>query len=193
MMKSSIITRWCGQPHSGGIVPNHLPAPCFFHVDPIHGSPIHTMRAKSFQSCLTLCNPMDCSPPGSSVYGILQARILQWVAIALLQGIFLTQRSNPCLLTSPELAGGFFTTSATWGAHIMHRMLWCLSFQASASSKLPFYFHINLSHSYTRGHLNTTPNADPNTGTGAGGTLGWWLGRWKGGNGRGIFILTYLW
>ena len=31
------------------------------------------------QSCLTLCNPMDCSPPGSSVHGILQARILKWV------------------------------------------------------------------------------------------------------------------
>ena len=34
------------------------------------------------QSCLTLCDPMDCSPPGSSVYGILQARILEWVAIS---------------------------------------------------------------------------------------------------------------
>ena len=33
------------------------------------------------QSCLTLCNPMDCSPPGSSVHGILQARILKWVAL----------------------------------------------------------------------------------------------------------------
>ena len=34
------------------------------------------------QLCLTLCNPMDCSPPGFSVYGILQARILEWVAIS---------------------------------------------------------------------------------------------------------------
>ena len=34
------------------------------------------------QSCLTLCNPMDYSPPGSSDHGILQARILEWVAIA---------------------------------------------------------------------------------------------------------------
>ena len=33
------------------------------------------------QSCLTLCNSMDCSPPGSSVHGILQARTLEWVAI----------------------------------------------------------------------------------------------------------------
>ena len=34
------------------------------------------------QSCPTLCDPMDCSPPGSSVHGILQARILEWVAIS---------------------------------------------------------------------------------------------------------------
>ena len=32
------------------------------------------------QSCPTLCNPLDCSPPGSSVHGIFQARILEWVA-----------------------------------------------------------------------------------------------------------------
>ena len=38
--------------------------------------------AKSRQSCLTLCNPIDGSPPGSSVPGILQARMLQWVAIS---------------------------------------------------------------------------------------------------------------
>ena len=36
--------------------------------------------AKPLQSCLTLCDPMDCSPPDSSVHGILQARILEWVA-----------------------------------------------------------------------------------------------------------------
>ena len=39
------------------------------------------VRAKSCQLCPTLCNPMDCSPPGSSVHGILQARILEWVAM----------------------------------------------------------------------------------------------------------------
>ena len=38
--------------------------------------------AKSLQSCLTLCNPRDGSPPGSSVHGILQARTLEWVAIS---------------------------------------------------------------------------------------------------------------
>ena len=38
--------------------------------------------AKSLQLCLTLCDPMDCSPPGSSFHEILQARILEWVAIS---------------------------------------------------------------------------------------------------------------
>ena len=38
------------------------------------------MLAKSLQLCPTLWDPMDCSPPGSSVHGILQARILEWVA-----------------------------------------------------------------------------------------------------------------
>ena len=41
---------------------------------------------KSLQSCLTLCYPMDCSPPGFSVHGILQARILEWVAISFSRG-----------------------------------------------------------------------------------------------------------
>ena len=38
--------------------------------------------AKSLQLCPTLCDPMDCSPPGSSVHGILQARTLEWVALS---------------------------------------------------------------------------------------------------------------
>ena len=37
--------------------------------------------AKLLQLCSTLCDPMDCSPPGSSVHGILQARMLEWVAM----------------------------------------------------------------------------------------------------------------
>ena len=44
------------------------------------------MCAKSLQSCLTLCDTMDCSPPGFSVHGILQARILEWVAIPFSRG-----------------------------------------------------------------------------------------------------------
>ena len=55
------------------------------------GSPFLTfVSAKSLQLCPTLCDPMDCSLLGSSVHGISQARILEWVASFLLQGIFWT-------------------------------------------------------------------------------------------------------
>ena len=54
---------------------------------------VHT---KSFQSCAALCDPMDYSPPGSSVHGILQVRIVEWVS--LFQGNFPTQGLNLCLL-----------------------------------------------------------------------------------------------
>ena len=64
------------------------------------------------QSCLTLCDPLDSSPPGSSVHGTLQARILEngkeWLPF-LSPGDLPDPRIKP---TSPELAGGFFTTVA---------------------------------------------------------------------------------
>ena len=41
----------------------------------------YSVAAKSLQSCPTLCDPIDGSPPGSSVRGILQARVPEWVAI----------------------------------------------------------------------------------------------------------------
>ena len=71
------------------------------------------MCANSLQSYRTLCNPMDYSPPGSSVYEILQARILEWVAIPFPRGSS-WPRDEPMSLASPALADGFFTTSATW-------------------------------------------------------------------------------
>ena len=55
------------------------------------------------QSCLTLCDPMDFGPPGSSIHGILQARILEWVAISFSRGIFLTQVWNSGLLHCRQL------------------------------------------------------------------------------------------
>ena len=67
------------------------------------------------QSCPTLCDPTDSSPPGSSVHGIFQARILEWVAMP-------SSRESsdpgikPKLLASPALASKFFTSGATVGA-----------------------------------------------------------------------------
>ena len=45
-----------------------------------------SVSVKVAQSCPNLCDPVDCSPPGSSVHGILQARILEWVAIPFTRG-----------------------------------------------------------------------------------------------------------
>ena len=56
------------------------------------------MHAKSVQLCLTISDPTNCSPSGSSGCGILQARIQEWGCHALLQGIFPTQGWKPCLL-----------------------------------------------------------------------------------------------
>ena len=67
------------------------------------------------QSCLTLCDHMDCSLPGLSVHGVFQARVLEWVAISFSRG-----SSKPRDLTHvswifpvpPALAGGFFITES---------------------------------------------------------------------------------
>ena len=67
---------------------------------------------KLLQSCPTLRNPTGCSLPGSSVHG----KNTGVGCHALLQETFPTQGSNFTSLPSPALAGGFFTTSATWEA-----------------------------------------------------------------------------
>ena len=78
-----------------------------FSGDPGVWTPGFHCRGHRFHPCLlcsvtqlylTLCSSMNCSPPGSSVHEIFQARTLEWVAISSLQGIFPTQGSNPCLL-----------------------------------------------------------------------------------------------
>ena len=75
------------------------------------------MQAQMLQLCPSLCNPMDCSPPDSFVHGILQARILKWVAISS-SGNLCDPGIEPASLKSPALAVGFFTTCATWEAQI---------------------------------------------------------------------------
>ena len=80
------------------------------------------MCAKLLQSCLTLCDSFDCIPPESSVHGILQARILEWIAMpssrgsgchALLRTPFPPQDQTR-IFRSTALAGRFSTTSTTW-------------------------------------------------------------------------------
>ena len=65
------------------------------------------------QSCPTLCDPKDCSPPGSSVHGILQARILEWVAIYSPRESS-QPRDQTCISC---ITGRFFTTELQWKPH----------------------------------------------------------------------------
>ena len=76
------------------------------------------MCAKSFQSCPTLCHLMDCSLPGSSIHGILQARILEWIILRSSRGSSWS-RDRTRISYISCIAGGFFTTSATWEAQIL--------------------------------------------------------------------------
>ena len=81
-------------------------------------------------SCITaLCNPVACSPPGSSVLGILQA----WIrgSRAFLQGIFPTQVSNSCLLRLLHWQMGSLLLRSPWKPNSMPNLLWGLfdSFQ----------------------------------------------------------------
>ena len=63
-----------------------------------------TVKVKVAQSCPAVCDPMDCSLPGSSVHGILQARMLKWVAIP-----FYRESSQPRDQTQvSRIAAGFF-------------------------------------------------------------------------------------
>ena len=72
LQADSLLTELGGKPRSG-IAGSKDKCTCIFAA---------AAAAKSLQSCPTLCDPIDSSPPGSSVPGILQARTLEWVAIS---------------------------------------------------------------------------------------------------------------
>ena len=67
---------------------------------------LYCVRSKSLQLCLTFCNSTDHSPKGSSVHGILQARILEWVAISFSR-VSSQPKDQTCISCN---AGRFFTT-----------------------------------------------------------------------------------
>ena len=75
------------------------------------------VRAQVSQSYPTLCNPMDGSWPGSSVYWIFQARVLEWVAISSSRGSFQPRIELVCPV-SPALVGVFFATEPCGKPHV---------------------------------------------------------------------------
>ena len=81
-------------------------------------------------SHVRLCDPMNCKPPGSSVHGISQARILEWVVMPSSRDL-LDPRIKLKSLMFPALAGGFFTTSAAWKVLDLH----CCSLQFFVGKK----------------------------------------------------------
>ena len=91
----------------------------------------------SLQLCLTLCNTMNCSPPGSSVHGILQARILAWVATPSPRGSSLNRDWTPSPV-SPALAVDSLPLAPP-GKPLMglHTCKCCLRFKTSHSTVCP--------------------------------------------------------
>ena len=70
------------------------------------------MHAKSLQLCLTLCNPLDCSSPGSSIHGIIQTRVLEWIAMPSSRGS--SQARDRTLVLYVSCIGRWVISSATW-------------------------------------------------------------------------------
>ena len=69
------------------------------------------------QLCPILCDPVDCSPAGSFVHGIIQARILEWIATSFSRDLP-NPGTEPVSLESPAFASGFFITAPPWKPQI---------------------------------------------------------------------------
>ena len=92
------------------------------------------------QSCLTLCNPMGCSLPGSSVHGILQARILEWVAMPFSRG---SSQCRDWTYVSHN-AGRFFTAWATREARKTLDLGICCTLYLKCWSLLKIYWSLTI-------------------------------------------------
>ena len=102
-MKTATSSVRPGAPVEGS---NLVPEKCHFH------SREGKKESEVVQSCPTLCDPMDCSPPGSSIHGILQARIVEWITISFSRG-----SSRPRDQTRVSCIAGF----NLWATREAHR------------------------------------------------------------------------
>ena len=90
--------------------------------------------------CLPSCAHMDCTPPGSSVHGIFQARILEWVAIALSRRSS-QPRDQTCVSRVSCIAGGFFPAESP-GRNVILFLQQNESVISTPSSKYSIFFHL---------------------------------------------------
>ena len=136
---SKEVMRWWGK------LPT--PAPCgllCFPFVPLGFCPLCVcvcvcVRAE-FLSCVPLCHPIDCGPPGSYVHGISQARILEWAAISFSRG-----SSRPGLTltspASPSLTGRFFIPELP-GKHLMSSSCAFLNSRLSSTQALTALYYL---------------------------------------------------
>ena len=106
---------------------------------------LHCMKVKHesevAQSCLTLSNPMDCSLPGSSVHGILQARVLEWVAIAFSEITnYITLKKEKKILVSllAWIVRLFLWKAIVWDSFSPNQFPECCSLSTDISHKMDF-------------------------------------------------------
>ena len=92
----------------------------------LKGINLFVMHDKSLQTSPALCNTMDYSPPGSSVHGILQARILEWVVISSSRGSSQSKDGN-CISYVSCIGGGFFW-SGRYSKSTVHKDFYAKSY-----------------------------------------------------------------
>ena len=112
------------------------------------------MCTKLLQLCLTLCNSVHCSQPGSSVHRIMQAVILEWVAMSSSKGS--SPLRDQTHISSPALAGMFCTTSATWEVPLTS----CKSFYSISRMRYLQLSYIEVFDWYTHQILRGDPKGN---------------------------------
>ena len=110
-----------------------LVSACFRFLAIVNNASMHACWVT--QSCLTLCDPTDCSPPGSSVLGILQTRILEWVAIPTSRGVFpdpgikprspALQADKKLLILSYKISSDISLQICSWGLWFLKSEKYC--------------------------------------------------------------------
>ena len=120
----------------------------------VKNPPANAVKALVTQSCLTLCNPMDCSLLGSSVHGLLQARIREWVAI-----FFPRESSQPRDITQVScITGRLFNHLSQCRGHRFYA--WCTCRRATKSMCHHYWAHAPEPGFVTR---DTTAKRSPRT------------------------------